>query len=305
MAGTRITQSMLSRATLSDLNSVSHKLSQTQRKLSSGKEINRPSDDPFGTSRAMQLRGELERIRQYQRNTDDGVAWLQTTDTALSSVGDVIQRARELALQGSNDVMDSVSRETLAGEIDQLIESAKTQMNASYAGRYVFAGTATDALPYQQGGGDAYAGDANPIAREIGPGVSVELNVLGSDILGNGQAPGDDKLLDVLRDIAGHLRGNTPADIAALRGTDLQRLDTNFDELSRLRARTGALMNRLETAQTGLSQMDETSKGLLTNVEDADMAQTIIDYTTQQTVYQSALKAGANVMQTSLLDFLR
>ncbi len=305
MAGTRITQSMLNRALLSDLNGISNKLSNTQRKLSSGKEINRPSDDPFGTSRAMQLRGELERINQYQRNTNDGIAWLQTTDTALASVGDVVQRARELALKGSNDVMDSVSRQTLAGEIDQLIESAKTQANASYAGRYVFGGTATDTLPYQQGAGDAFAGNTDPIAREIGPGVSVELNVAGSDVLGNGQMPGDDKLLDVLRDIAGHLRGGTTADIDALRGTDLQRLDTNFDELSRLRARTGALMNRLETAQTGLTQMQETSKGLLTNVEDADMAQTIVDYTTQQTVYQSALKAGANVMQTSLLDFLR
>jgi flagellar hook-associated protein 3 FlgL len=305
MAGTRITQSMLNRALLSDLNDISNKLSNTQRKLSSGKEINRPSDDPFGTSRAMQLRGELERINQYKRNTDDGIAWLQTTDTALGSVGDVLQRARELALKGASDVMDSVSRETLAGEIDQLVESAKTQLNASYAGRYVFGGTATDVLPYQQGGSDAFAGNASPIAREIGPGVSVELNVVGSDVLGNGQTPGDDKLLDVLRDIADHLRGGTPADADALRGTDLRRLDANFDELSRLRARTGALMNRLETAQTGLIQMQETSKGLLSNVEDADMAQTIVDYTTQQTVYQSALKAGANVMQTSLLDFLR
>lgn len=305
MAGTRITQSMLNRALLSDLNDISGKLSNTQRKLSSGKEINRPSDDPFGTSRAMQLRGELERLDQYKRNTDDGIAWLQITDNALASVSDVLQRARELALKGASDVMDSVSRETLAGEIDQLVESAKTQMNASYAGRYVFGGTATDTLPYQLGPADAFAGNTDPIAREIGPGVSVELNVVGSDVLGGGQAAGDDKLLDVLRDIADHLRGGTTADADALRGTDLQRLDTNFDELSRLRARTGALMNRLETAQTGLIQMQETSKGLLTNVEDADMAKTIVDYTTQQTVYQSALKAGANVMQTSLLDFLR
>jgi flagellar hook-associated protein 3 FlgL len=305
MAGTRITQSMLNRALLSDLNTVSNKLSVTQRKLSSGKEINRPSDDPFGTSRAMELRGELERIRQYQRNVDDGVAWLDTTDTALGSVTDVVQRARELALKGANDVLDGVSRETLAGEIDQLVESLKTQLNANHAGRYVFAGTATDTLPYAQGAVDAYAGDANPIAREIGQGVSVELNVLGSDVLGGGQAANDDKLLHVLRDMADHLRGGTTADVDALRGADLQRLDANFEELLRQRARTGSLMHRLEAASTSLTQLEETTKGLLTTIEDADMAKTIVDYTTQQSVYQSALKAGANVMQTSLLDFLR
>jgi flagellar hook-associated protein 3 FlgL len=305
MAYGRITQSMLDRALLGDLNGVQNKLSTIQRKLSSGKEINRPSDDPFGTSRAISLRGEMEGINQYQRNVDDSLAWLQTTDTALSSVGDVIQRARELALSGSNDVMDNVSRESLAGEIDQLVQAAKSHMNATYAGRYVFAGTATDAPPYAQGATDTYAGDANPIAREIGPGVAVQLNVVGSDLIGGGQAAGDDKLLDVLRDIADHLRTNTPSNRDALRGTDLQRLDANFDELSRQRATVGALTSRLESAQGSLTTLQETTTGLLSSIEDADMAKTIVDYTTQQTVYQSALKAGASVMQTSLLDFLR
>jgi flagellar hook-associated protein 3 FlgL len=305
MAYGRITQSMLDRALLTDLNGVQNRMSTIQRKLSSGKEINRPSDDPFGTSRAMSLRGELEGINQYKRNVDDSLAWLQTSDTAFASVSDVIQRARELALQGSSDVMDSTSRESLAGEIDQLVEAAKSHMNATYAGRYVFSGTATDTPPYSQGATDTYAGDGNSIAREIGPGVSVQLNAIGSDVLGDGQAAGDNKLLDVLRDIADHLRTNTAANRDALRGTDLQRLDANFDELSRLRATTGALTNRLESAQGSLTQLQETTTGLLSNIEDADMAKTIVDYTTQQSVYQSALKAGANVMQTSLLDFLR
>jgi flagellar hook-associated protein 3 FlgL len=305
MSGSRITQSMLTRALMTDLHGVADKLSHTQRKLSSGREITRPSDDPFGTSRAMSLRGTPAGTGQYQRNVDDGLAWLQTTDSALASVSDIVQRARELGLQGANDVLDGVSRESIASEIDQLVESAKTQMNASYAGRRVFAGTATDTAPYAQGASDAYAGDANGIAREIGPGVSVNLNVVGSDLLGGGQAAGDDKLLNVLRDMAAHLRGNTPADMNALRGGDLQRLDANGDELSRLRARTGALSSRLESAKDSLTQLEETTKSLLTNIEDADMAQVIVDYTTQQTVYQSALKAGANVIQSSLLDFLR
>ena len=305
MAFTRITQSMLNRSLLNDLYEVSGRLSTGQRKLSSGKELTRPSDDPFAVSRAISLRDELEGIRQSQRNVAEALAWNGVTETALARVGDVVKRAKELAIQGANDANDAVARETLATEIDQLIEAAKQNMNADHANRYVFSGTLTNTQPYTPGGVDTYNGNTGPIFREIGPGVSVQVNVLGSDILGNGQGAADNRLLHVLRDVAQHLRGNTAADLAALRGTDLQRLDDNFDELSRVRAQVGAVTARLESADASLRELEETAVTLLSDTEDADMAKTLVDFTTQQTVYQSALKAGAQVVQSSLLDFLR
>lgn len=307
MAGTRITQSMLTRGLLWDLNNVANKLSETQRKMSSGRELNRPSDDPFAVSRAISLRDELESVRQFKSNVNEGLAWNEVTETALGRIGDIIQRARELVIQASNDTFEGVSRESVATEIDQLIEAAKDHANATHAGRYVFAGTMTDTAPYTAGAVDSYNGNADAVAREIGPGVSVQVNIIGDSIFGNGQAPapGDDRLLDVLRDIADHLRGNTPADLHALRNGDLQRLDANFDELSRIRATVGAVTSRLEAAEGSLGEVEETSIKLLSDVEDADMAKVLLDYSTQHAVYQSALKAGANVLQSSLLDFLR
>ena len=305
MAFTRITQSMLNRSLLNDLYDVSGRLSTTQRKLSSGKELTRPSDDPFAVSRAISLRDEIESVRQYQRNVSEALAWNGVTETALAQLGDVLKRAKELAIQGANDAMGAVARETIATEIDQLVEAAKQNLNAEHAKRYVFSGTLTDTQPYTTGGPDAYAGNGGLIPREIGPGVTLQVNVLGSDILGQGQAAADDKVLHVLRDVAQHLRGGTAADLTALRGTDLRRLDANFDELSRLRAEVGAVTARLESAQASLHEVEETSLTLLSDTEDADMAKTLVDFTTQQTVYQSALRAGAQVVQTSLLDFLR
>jgi flagellar hook-associated protein 3 FlgL len=307
VAGTRITQSMLSRGLMWDLNDVATRLSQTQRKMSSGKELNRPSDDPFAVSRAISLRDELEAVRQFKRNVNEGLAWNEVTETALGRIGDIVQRARELVIQASSDTFEGVSRESVATEIDQLIEAAKDHANATHAGRYVFAGTLTDTAPYTAGATDTYNGNTDPIARVIGPGVSVQVNIIGETIFGNGQAPvpGDDRLLDVLRDIADHLRGNTPADLNQLRNGDLQRLDANFDELLRIRATVGATTTRLEAAEASLGEVEETSIKLLSDVEDADYAEVLLEYSTQQAVYQSALKAGANVLQSSLLDFLR
>jgi flagellar hook-associated protein 3 FlgL len=301
----RITNSMISRSVLADLNDVSNRLAKTQRKLSSGKEITRPSDDPYGTSRALTMRSSLESSKQYQRNVGEAVGWQDVTDVALSKMSDTTMRVRELVIQGSSDSAGATARESIAAEIDQLVESLKQEANASYSGRYVFSGTATDVRPYAVGGADTFAGNTNAVAREIGPGVSVQVNVAAKDVLGDGQAAGDGLLLDTLRDVTQHLRGGTTADMDALRTGDLKSLSTNLDNLSKVRATVGATTNRLETADSRLQEVEESTTKLLSDVEDADMAKTMVDYSTQQSVYKSALQSGANIVQSSLLDFLR
>jgi flagellar hook-associated protein 3 FlgL len=302
---TRITSNMISRSVLNDLNDVSTRLAKTQQQMSSGKQITRPSDDPYGTSRALTLRSDVAGTQQYQRNVSEATAWQNVTDAALSKISDSINRARELAIGGASDSAGQSARNAAAAEIDQLIASVKQEANASYGGRYVFSGTATDVRPYDVNGADSYAGDAGTVAREIGPSVSVQVNVLGSDVLGQGQPAADGKLLDVLRNISDHLKSGTAADANTLRTTDLKGLDTNLDLLSQTRATVGATTNRLDSADSRLQEVEGSLTKLLSDVEDADMAKTAVDYSMQQSVYQSALHAGANIVQQSLLDFLR
>jgi flagellar hook-associated protein 3 FlgL len=303
----RLSNQMLSHNTLSDLTRVSNDLYRTQRKMSSGKEITKPSDDPYGATRAISGRRDLEEISQLQKNVDDALSWQGVTEVALSRVTDVAQRARELLVQGASDSNGPAERAALAKEIDQLIETAKTEANGQYAGRYIFSGTATTTAPYTPGGPDAYAGDAGNVVRTIGPGVSLPVNVRGSDFLGGDPSvtQPDGLLLTTLRDISAHLTGGTAADANALRTTDLQNLDRNLDNITSIRATVGATTNRLETAQSRLLELQESSQNNLSKVEDADMAKVLTDFSLQQAVYQSALKTGANIVQNSLLDFLR
>ncbi|HEU4702245.1 MAG TPA: flagellar hook-associated protein FlgL [Conexibacter sp.] len=300
----RVTTLMSTRATLRDLNEGFARLNRLQGQLSSGKQISRPSDDPYGTSRALALRGELGGLDQFQRNVDDGTGWLNTCDTALGQMSDVLARVRELLVNGANDTTGAASRAALADEIDQLAESVKQEADVQYGGRYVFSGTATDTAPYALGGADGYLGDAGTITRAIGPGVEIPINTDVRALLGDGQGARDDRLLHTLRDVSDHLRGGTAADADALRTTDLQRLDANLDVLNGIRADVGARTNRLAVAASRLSGLALNATRLRSDVEDADMAQTITQYTTQQAAYSAALKAGANIVQSSLLDFL-
>jgi flagellar hook-associated protein 3 FlgL len=296
----RITTGMLQRNILADLQRSTSQLSRTQAKLSSGKEITRPSDDPAGASKALTLRESINGTRQHVRNANDALSWADATEAGLRSMTDVVQRARELVLAGASDSADPTSRQSIAKEIDQLAEALKEQGNTRFAGRHLFSGTATTTAPY--GATDAYLGDSGLIAREIGPGVSVAINTTAEGILGGGQGAADDRLLHVLRDVRDHLMAG---DGAALRGTDLARLDAGLDTLMTARAANGALTNRLESAVTRLGAIEEMATRSLSNTEDADMAKALVDLNTQSAAYQAALRSGANIVQSSLMDFLR
>jgi flagellar hook-associated protein 3 FlgL len=161
----------------------------------------------------------------------------------------------------------------------------------------VFAGTTTDAPPYVAGD-DLYHGSPDDVERQIGPGVGLPIGLRADSFLGNGA---DGKLLAVLRDVSTHLKAD---DGAGLRG-DLDLLEAKEDELLGARALNGSRQNRLDAALTRLSEIEESTLKQLSETEDVDIAKAMIDFTSQQAAYQAALKAGASIVQTSLLDFLR
>jgi flagellar hook-associated protein 3 FlgL len=255
----------------------------------------------------MSLRASMSANTQYQSNIDDAKGWQDTTETALSSINDYYQRAHDLLIEGASDTEDSTARGAIAQEIDQIIDGMKEAANATYAGSYVMSGTTTGSPPYVSGTDDTYKGDdagSDPavpgVLREIGPGVTVSINTTARSVLGDGQASGDGKMLNLLRNISDHLKAN---DGAALKA-DIGDADKNLDTLLSARARNGALTNRMDAASERLDQIQSALTDQLSNTEDADYTKTMIDFSSQSVAYQAALKAGANIVQSSLMDFL-
>ncbi len=298
----RITNNMVARHILSDMSSAQARMIASQGKIASGKEISKPSDDPFAAARSLALRESIGGIRQHQRNVDDARGWQDAAESALARITDSVQRARELVTQGATDTVDAGARVAIAHEIDELIAGIKENANTKYGGQYVFSGTRTDQPAYGTATGDAYQGDNGIVAREVGPGVSLGINQIATSFLGGGQASGDNKLLHVLRDVSDHLKAN---DGAALRDGDLKRFEAALEEVIDARAINGARSNRLEAASSRLAELEQSTLGQISDVEDVDIAKALIDFNSQQAGYQAALRAGANIVQSSLMDFLR
>jgi flagellar hook-associated protein 3 FlgL len=290
----RVTSGMAQRHVLSDLRRVQERLSAAQSQVSSGKRIEKPSDDPLGAERAMRLNDQLESTSAYRSAVDESRSWLDATDAALGSLSEVVQHVRELTLQAANGSTSAAGRAAIKQQIDQLTEEAKTTLNGAYDGRYIFSGTATDTPPYSAATGDAYQGDASPVVRQIGPGVSVQVNVTGDDVLSG--------LLPALRTISAHLAAN---DTASLGTTDLQAIDASFDNLTAKRGLVGAVTNRVDAAGGRLDDSFDITSAFLSKTQDADLPKALTDLSAQQTALQSALRGGATLIQQSLMDFLQ
>lgn len=301
----RIATGMITSSTLNDINSALAKLERSSEELSSGRTILQPSDNPYGASHAIDLQSQLDGLTSYTANVKDGIAWTNTASGAMSNMSSVVQRVRELLVQASNGTYNQGDLNSVATEVGQLTETIKQDANTQYAGQYVFAGTLTTTAPYKQGPEDAYQGNAEAIARSIGPGgAAVTVNTNISSLLGNGAGSGDGKLLETLRTISEHLTGGTEEDRAALSSTDLKAIDASMETLTQLQATTGSVTNQLQVASLRIEDLQSSISTTLSNTQDADVAKTTIAYSNEQAAYQAALRAGANIIQESLLNFL-
>jgi flagellar hook-associated protein 3 FlgL len=126
---------------------------QVGQQLSTGKQLSEPSDDPARIAQDLSLHTAIDATNQQATNVQNAVSELTTTDSALSSLTSVLQSARQLAIQGSTDTLTAQQRTAIGQQIDQLLRQAIAVGNTSYAGRYIFAGTAkTTNPPVQQQG---------------------------------------------------------------------------------------------------------------------------------------------------------
>jgi len=291
----RVTEGMIYNSTNQALASTLSKMSSMTEKVSSTKELNRPSDNPADVRSAVQLRDVLAELDQFGRNIDAASGRVDAMDNAMASVGDLIQRANELAISGANSSLSASDRQAMAQEVSQLIESVAQDAGAKFEGDYIFSGFKVGTPPYTvtgPGAVSAYQGDHGVVIARIGQASSMQVSVAGDTVF--------QPALDALSQLQSDLQsGNLvqPGTITALQGA--------LDNLLASRSQVGARANRLDQSKTSLASLTTSNQALLSQLEDADMPSVITELSKRQTTYQATLAVTAKVMQTSLIDYLR
>lgn len=293
----RITQSMMSTQLLRNLNHNMNSMNDLQNQLSTGRRINKPSDDPVGISFSMRYRSELAANDQYQNNVDTAASWLENTDTTLDQATNVLHRARELAVQGANSTNPEMAMDGIKAEVLQLRDQLVDIGNTKFKGKYVFNGQMTDVPPYESA---AIADTDSGILRfEIGLGVKMAVNVTGNQVFG--EATADDNAFKVLDELAAALNNNDNSEVSSLIG----KIDSRMDAMIKERADAGAKANRLTFAGERLKDININLQSLQAKTEDADMAEVMTNLKMSENVYQASLSVGAKLIRPSLIDFLR
>jgi flagellar hook-associated protein 3 FlgL len=308
----RITSNMMGRNLLQNLEAAQGKMTDLQNMMSSGHRISKPSDDPAGIENALSIKGSLTMVKQWKSNADDAISYMSMTDSTLGDVSSMLQRARELAVQGASDSSSPQARGALAQEVDQIAAQIRMLANTKMGSKYIFSGTKTDTQPVPPPS-SGFLGSINPVQFDLGnntqmpvsvDGQGIFVNPLGVKLLSDGPVTPWAPLTTnygILDTLSHELQFGTSSTISAT----LNGIDANIDNILGNRAVLGARINRVTAIS---SQLDTTSINLtanLSSIQDTDISKTIIDFQTQQNIYTAALSIGAKIIQPSLVDYMR
>jgi flagellin-like hook-associated protein FlgL len=290
----RITQRAVALTSLQGLNRNLEALGKLQEQLTSGRTINKPSDSPTGTNRALQIRSDQAATAQHTRNIADAKGWLEQADGTLLSMLETVRRVRDLTVQGLNEGTTSASsREALTAEVASLREGLLSLANTQLQGRPIFGGLTVDGKAYDDTG--AFVGVAGELTRRISDSELLRVDLTGPEAFG--AAPND--LFAVVGSIATDM-----ADPVALQ-THLAELDGVMGTMLSAVADIGARGARLDRVEQINFDRGLTLGSQLGEVENIDLPNTIMRLQMQQTGYEAALSATAKALQPTLLDFLR
>lgn len=256
----------------------------SMEKLASGLRINRANDDPSGLAVSEKMRTQISGLRQAERNTEDGMNFLQTAEGYLQQLTDIVQRIRTLAIQSSNGIYTASDRQLMQVEISQLIDEIDRIASQSEFNRFdLFLGRFAKA---SRTGSMWFHIGPNAYQRERTFLATMTAKALG------------------FRTPAGNIITiSTPASA----NTTIEVADKALHKILKQRADLGAVYNRLEQTAKGLMIAYENMQSSESRIRDTDMAEELINLTTKQILVETstAMLAQAGVRPQSVLRLLR
>jgi len=293
----RITNNMITQDLLRNLEVTQGRMSQIQNQMSSGYRITSPSDDPVGIQNALRMKSNISVVEQWKRNADEALGYMNTTEGTLGDMTSMLQRVKELAVQGANGTLSENDRQSIASEVDQIPEQLRMLANSKTGSKYIFSGTATAKELITLDG--TWQGNSEDVMFEVGNNLSLPISINGQTLFKT-PLTGALGVFDTLSALSTALKTNDTTGIE----NSLKDIEGNIDNVLAHRANIGARTNRMTALR---EQLDTTSFNLTKNlsiIQDADIAKTIIDFKNSDNEYKAALSIGAQIIQPSLVDFM-
>ena len=305
----KISTSQLFDNSVNQMNRQQSKIAEMQAKLASGKQIVKPSDDSEKSAVIQRLQTAIDRQSVYERSLDTAENRLASEESALMSSERILQRIRQLAVQGNTDTLSVDDKEILANEITSLREELLSLANTQDAnGNYVFAGSnvQTKAFDVNADGDIIYQGDKTQTSVDISDQRRLVLN-----------RAGDEVFMSVDREVDGDTQNisffKVIDDFAqALATDDEDALNLGLEEISSITEGMGAsiadLGSRISTVNNQREILEDTNlryQDLLSNAQDLDYATAVTKLSAELLSLEAAQASFAKISQLSLFNYIR
>jgi len=287
----RVTNSMMTTTVKRNLFRQAERLANKQEIMSSGKRINRPSDDPLGYGKILDYRKTLSSLDQYDRNIQNAKNRIAFLETTLEGVDELIVDAKNWAVnQSGSETMDREAAITSVQNLrDQLVQLGNSKMGNVY----VFAGFQSLTPPFDASG--TYSGDDGYYSVMTADSMEMQVEADGSRVF-----QGAEDVFDALDQL---LVGLQTDDATLIRG-QIDRFDQAKGQVEVVRAESAAKYEQLELAEQQTAKLKLTFEEMMDSTEKANVEETIIDFNNQELAYEMSLNAAAKIIQPTLMQFL-
>ena len=302
----RISQAMITRNVLRNIENNKERLSDLQLKISTGREIEKSSDDPAAFAKASRFRNIIESNNQYLNNINDAMGWVDMTQSSLEGINELLNEAKNI---GSNDnsllfdeegeLIES-NQQNMLNQIDGIISSIIDYANQNHLNSSLFGGSITNNGNVFDDEGN-YSGNNESINRSISKDQNVAINTTGQQLIDSGMLDSLYELRSAVENAVYNPDEEGPTNIELA----VASIEDASDKILQLISSTGDLAKRLDMNIERLETANINVQSFLSKAEDADMAETLMNYNMAEIAYKAALQTGGGILQNSLLDFIR
>lgn len=300
---------------LSNIKTARDAFTALQDKMVSGKEINKPKDDPIGIRQVLDLSTRIAKTEQYRKNINYTKGSLDIASETLNTVEDILMEIKDLAQTQGSAAVTSAERAASALTIEGYLEELVSLANTKYLGKFVFggtntlSGTAAQSKPFnitEDSQGYVTAVTPNPRGiddlqqREVREGYYIASNIAGTaPFMPDGEGSASD-IFQAVMDLRDHLLNNDTDSL----NNDISNLEDSIDQVVQQDADIGVSLNRLDSIDSQHDVRSTTYKEMKSNIEDVDYADLMIKYNTADSVLQMTLQTAASLLQISLANYL-
>jgi flagellar hook-associated protein 3 FlgL len=295
----RVTFGMSYRNGIHDIQQAAEALNEAQRRVSSGKRVRLPSDDPSAAAEVVGEASQQRGIDRYARATDSVDARLRVVDSALSDILKNLESAQVRTAAAQVSSATPQQRDALALEIEGLRDAILTAANMSFRGTYVFSGTQGTTTPFPKSGGVVQAYQGNSTQQEIDVDATKAIGVT----FDGGAVFGD--LFDRFTDLAQAVRDGNMSGAGFNMQNGMDALKAAYERVTTAQSKVGSHLSAIEEVGARLATMRASSKARRSTLEDANMAEAITNMQAADAAHNAALGAVGAISRLSLMDYIK